>query len=142
MHAVQPMKQHMTPKRQTAPDATAPLIRVIGADRATLDLLTEWLTSSGFSVATEGEADPPAREAAALVIIDIPFTRHGGHEAVQRVAAQYPGTRILALSSTFFSSVSCVGECARALGVDGVLPKPIARDTLITAVKDVLHQRE
>ncbi len=58
---------------------------------------------------------------------------------MQRVAAQYPGIRILALSPTFFSNVSCGGNCARALGVDGVLPKPVARDDLIAAIRDLMH---
>ena len=77
---------------------------------------------------------------AALAIVDVPFTRHGGHEVVQRVAAQYPGVPILALSPTFFSNVKCGGNCARALGVDGVLPKPVARDALIDAVRNLLQR--
>ena len=51
----------MSPKRQTASNATAPLIRVIGVDRAMFDLLAEWLTSAGFAVANGGADDPAAR---------------------------------------------------------------------------------
>ena len=119
------------------PGAAAPLIRVLDTDRATLDLLRERLTSAGFAVASP--SDPAA---AVLTIIDVPFTRHGGHEVVQRVAAQYPGTQILALSPTLFSSVSCSGHCARALGVAGVLPKPIARDALIAAIRNLLSPHQ
>lgn len=115
--------------------AAAPLIRVLDADRATLDLLQEWLTAAGFSVA--GAEEP---RAAALTILDIPFGRHGGREVVQRVSTQYPDAPILALSPTFFSNVECGGQCARSLGVAGVLPKPIARDTLIATVRSLVHQ--
>lgn len=113
------------------------MIRVLDTDRVTLDLLHEWLTSAGFAVAG---ADEPG--AAALTIIEVPFTRHGGPDVVKRVASQYPGTPILALSPTFFSNVSCGGNCARALGVAGVLPKPVARDELIAAVRNALNPRE
>ncbi len=44
----------MSPKRQTASLAKAPLIRIIGVDRAMFDLLVEWLTSAGFAVANGG----------------------------------------------------------------------------------------
>jgi DNA-binding NarL/FixJ family response regulator len=67
---------------------------------------------------------------------------HGGQQVSREVAAQYPGIPILALSPTFFSNVSCGGNCARALGVAGVLPKPIARDALIAAIRDLTRSRE
>jgi FixJ family two-component response regulator len=126
--------------QQSESSATAPLIRVIDADRATLELLNEWLTSAGFAVAVEDDADSAVRGPAVLAIVDVPFTRHGGHEAIQRVAAQYPGIPILALSPTFFSNVKCGGNCARALGVAGVLPKPVARDALLDAIRDVIQR--
>ena len=118
------------------------MIRVIGADRPTVDLLTEWLTSAGFAVADAGGSDPPSRDPVVLAIVDLPFTRHTGHEAVQRVAAQYSGIPVLALSTMFFPNVSCVGHCARDLGVAGVLPQPLARDALISAIHELLHRRE
>jgi DNA-binding response OmpR family regulator len=119
-------------------DKTAvPVIRILDTDRATLDLLNEWLTSDGFAVT--GANDPGV---AALMIVDVPFTRHGGRDLVQRASAQYPGTPILALSPTFFSNVACGGNCARSLGVAGVLPKPIGRDALIAAIRNLLHPSE
>jgi CheY-like chemotaxis protein len=132
----------MNREQQTEPSASAPLIRVIDADRATLDLLHEWLTSAGFAMASGNEADSSASGPAVLTIVDVPFTRHGGPEVIRRVAAQYPGIPILALSPTFFSNVKCAGNCARALGVAGVLPKPIARDVLIDAIQGLLHLHE
>jgi CheY-like chemotaxis protein len=123
----------------SAPDAAASgaLIRVVDVDRATLDLLTEWLRSAGYAVAV---GDDPG--AAALAIMEVPFTRHGGRELVQRVAEKYPGTPILALSPTLFSNVQCGGNCAKALGVAGVLPKPVAHEALIDAIRNLLQRRE
>jgi CheY-like chemotaxis protein len=130
----------MNRAQQTGPNARAPLIRIIDADRVTLDLLHEWLTSAGFAIASGNEVGPAVSGPAVLTIVDVPFTRHGGHEVIRRVAAQYPDIPILALSPTFFSNVKCGGNCARALGVAGVLPKPVARDALIEAIRDLLHQ--
>ena len=118
-------------------DVTTPVIRVLDTDPATRDLLKEWLTSAGFAVANANDGG-----AAALMIVEVPFTRHGGRDVVQRASAQYPGTPILALSPTFFSNVECGGNCARSMGVAGVLPKPIGRDTLIATVRNLLHPRE
>ena len=115
----------------------APLIRVLETDRATLDLLHEWLTSAGFAVASANEPG-----SADLMIVDVPFGRHGGRDIVDRASTQYPGTPILALSPTFFSNIECGGRCARALGVAGVLPKPVAQDALISAIRNLLHPRE
>ena len=128
----------MSSTRRTA-SLTAPLIHIIGVDRAMFDLLTEWLTAEGYAVGNGAIDDRAKRAPAAVAIVDIPYTRHGGRDAVQRVAAQYPGIRILALSATFFSNVRCGGNCARVLGVDGVLPKPVARDDLIAAIHNLVH---
>lgn len=131
---------HAAPEPDPSDDAnaaSAPLIRVVDTDRATLDLLNEWLRSAGFRVAGGNDTG-----AAALTIMEVPFTRHGGREAVQRVATKYPGAPILALSPTFFSNVQCGGNCAQALGVAGVLPKPVAQDALIAAIRNLLRPRE
>lgn len=114
----------------------APLIRIVETDRATHDLLREWLTSAGFAVVSGDDPGPTS-----LAIVDVPFTRQGGPEIVQRVASVYPDAPILALSPTLFSNVKCGGGCARALGVAGVLPKPVSQDDLIAAVRNLLPRK-
>lgn len=132
------MLQHLPPPC-TRTDA-GPLVLVADADRATRDLLDEWLAGSGYRVApADPQADPPAGSGAApggaaLIVVDLPFPRQGGQAVLQRLAAQHPGVPILALSSTFFASVACTGPVARELGVAGVLPKPIRREALLAAV--------
>lgn len=119
----------------------APLIRVLDSNRATLELLQEWLRMAGYRTAGQADADV-APEATALVIVDVPFARRGAMEQVQRAAQQFPGAQILALSSTFFPTVRCQGACAHALGVAGVLPKPVARDSLLDAVRRLIETRQ
>ncbi|MBV8209019.1 MAG: response regulator [Burkholderiaceae bacterium] len=111
-------------------------ILVVNADRATFGLLAEWLIAAGYEIVdAEADADGGSSERAfAAAIIDVPFIRHGVTELARRVSTRYPGTPILALSATFFSNVRCGGECARKLGVTGVLPKPVGREALLEAV--------
>jgi DNA-binding NarL/FixJ family response regulator len=113
------------------------MIGLVSRDRATVDLLREWLSADGYAVEDEAHAVPHTRSA--LVIVDIPFARHGALEQLRRVSERHPGARILALSATFFSTVKCGGDCAQALGVAGVLPKPVPRAELLAAVRRLLR---
>jgi DNA-binding response OmpR family regulator len=124
---------------QASPASRPRRILIANADRATFGLLAEWLTAAGYEV-VDGEADAGSAHTSTTfcaAIVDVPYTRHGGVELAQRVSARYPGTPILALSATFFSNVKCSGECARALGVAGVLPKPVDREVLVGVVKQL-----
>ena len=124
---------------QAGSQADAPQQRrilVVNADRATFGLLAEWLIAAGYEV-VDAEADSGSRNAGqafSAAIVDVPYIRHGGAELARRVSAQYPAIPILALSATFFSNVVCGGDCARKLGVTGVLPKPVRREALLEAV--------
>lgn len=106
-------------------------VLVLGTDAATFELLSEWLAADGWQV----EAQSPPGAQPALGVIDVPYVRDGCTEQVRAIAREHPHTPLLALSPTLFGSVLCDGDCARKLGVAGVLPKPLARDALITAVR-------
>lgn len=112
--------------------ASTPQLLVLGADGATLELLREWLGADGYAVTSEPD-DPAQRYA--LVLVDVPFPRQGPSAPLQRVARG--DTPVLALSATFHSTVERSGEVARALGVAGVLPKPIRREALLDAVRSL-----
>jgi CheY-like chemotaxis protein len=112
-------------------------VRVVDADDVLFELIAEWLAAAGHGVIPEsGGAD--CANGIDLVIVDVPFPRQGGLEPLRRLAAEHPRTPILALSSTFFSGVGGNEAVARALGVAGVLPKPLKREALIAAVEDLL----
>jgi CheY-like chemotaxis protein len=112
------------------PTKAAPRVLVLGADAATVGLLDEWLAADGWQVVTQ--AAPGT--ALALAVIDVPFARDGCAEQARDVARAHPDTPLLAMSATLFGSVMCNGDCARKLGVAGVLPKPLAREALRAAV--------
>ncbi len=139
------MKDDPASARVTSTSASRPLVRVSNADATTRALLSEWLTSAGYRVkggtdaGTEGNALEDDR--ATVSIVDVPYTRSGAADIIQNITRLHPGEPILALSATFLSSVSCSGGCARWLGVAGVLPKPLSRETLLAAVARFATQR-
>lgn len=108
-------------------------VLVIDADSALFGLIEEWLVALGYSVIAVSADNEFMAGAVDLVIIDIPFPRRG-RDQLQRIATDYPQTPILALSSTFFTGVENSSAVARALGVAGVLPKPVRHGALIAAV--------
>jgi DNA-binding NarL/FixJ family response regulator len=127
----------------TAPALPAPpplpRARVLlrGADPALAALLAEWLNEVADLVL---EPEPPAAPAprADLHIVDVPFPRRTDPPAGPLQEARGRGVPVLMLSSTFLGAIDCHGPVAAALGVDGVLPKPVARDALLAAVRRLL----
>jgi CheY-like chemotaxis protein len=113
-----------------------PWVLVLDADRATFGLVREWLVGDGWRVS---EAALPG-EAPALVLVDVPYPRHDGAQHLRRIAQAHQGAPMIALSPTFFGSVLCTGDCADALGVAGVLPKPVTREALIAGVRKLARQ--
>lgn len=112
---------------------------IIAADRALFGLLREWLVDIGYVVVEEDKSG--AEGHFDLAIVDVAFPRHGGAQLIARVAGDYPAVPILALSSCFFGDVECQGQVARSVGVQSVLPKPVARDRLVAAVTSLLAQQ-
>jgi len=114
-----------------------PRILVVDTDRALLGLLEEWLDGCAV-VSDEDRAAGPNGGRFDLLIVDVPNPKHGGVEWLHALAARHPGTPIIALSSTFFPGVASTGGVARTLGVACVLPKPVARESLLSAVRGLL----
>jgi len=117
------------------PNSAPPAVLVVDADRDTLALLREWLSDAGWVVLDDATRDPNV--AVQLVLLDLAFPRHGAASVLQRMALEHQGTPVLALSAMFHASIEPRGEVARSLGVAGVLPKPIRRDTLVDAVRQL-----
>lgn len=124
-----------------------PRVAIVGADRATHALLEEWLLADGIEpidgrlAAESAEAEPVRRESADIVLVDVAFPRDQGVAFLRSVADAYPAVPIVALSSGFFANVDCSGPCAKRLGVSGVLPKPVPREALLDALRNVLASR-
>lgn len=133
-----------TPARGDATAATAATGRdaparvlLLDIDPAMADLFEEWLAGDGLQMLRRADAG----ERIALILIDLPFPREDGAARLRRLAQAWPGVPVLVLSSTFFAGVSAQGAVARQLGVAAVLPAPVARDTLRSAVSELLGAR-
>jgi CheY-like chemotaxis protein len=110
-------------------------VLVVDADHALLGLLEEWLIGHGCRVVADRDDGSLVGQSFALAIVDVPFPRRGGSDALHRVARRFPGIPVFVLSSGFFAGIECTGAVARALGVTGVLPKPLGRKALIDALR-------
>lgn len=104
------------------------------------DLAAEWLAEAGYAVRRwAGSAPQPADPAApAVVLLGLAFPRRDGAQQVRSVRSRWPGAPLLLLSPTFHAGVACDGSLSRALGADGVVALPAARDALLGAVQRVL----
>ena len=120
------------PSQREDATANARNVLVLETDQATRSLFVEWLDAEGWQVLDPLSAD--AAEPLSLVVLELAFLRHGDLQPLAEARLRYPGVPIVVVSPTVFPSVGCCGSCAAALGVAGVLPKPIARATLIEAV--------
>ena len=109
-------------------------VLVVDADPALLGLLEEWLAARGCTV----EAAPPTGcDGFDLILVDVPSPRQCT-EALKAIVEAHPRTPILALSSSFFPGVDTTGAVARALGVAGVVAKPVTQRVLLDAVRRLL----
>jgi len=112
-------------------------ILLVEGDAALQGLLEEWLASEGHDVSVDSPSERRSDNWPHLVIVDLPYSREHGVELLRRVAQAHPTAPILALSSNLLTSVASTGAVAHALGASGVLAKPISRDALIAAVRDL-----
>ena len=115
------------------PGAEVPRILIADADPALCGLLEEWLAEAGCRLV---ERDPD------LVIVDLPLSKETGARLLREHAAWHPGKPLVALSSNVFAGVEADGAVARTLGVHAVLPKPLAREALVRALRSLLPQLE
>ena len=101
-------------------------------------LLQEWLAEAGFRVRAFAEPQGPFPEAAELVIVSVSMPKDAGMRRVQEVQTRHPQVPLIAISSQFRSGLSTAGATAHLLGVNQVIAKPLARENLLDAVRDII----
>lgn len=119
------------------PAARAPRVLVVDADADLFGLIEQWLQAEGMHAqVAPGQADGAAVD---LVIVDLPFPSRADIDGLRHQLGAHGGAPVLVLSTTVFASVDCCGPAARALGVDGLLPKPTSGDALRRAVRRLIR---
>ena len=113
-------------------------ILVADADCALFGLLEAWLAGCGCTLAGACGVDELAADGFDVILADIPFPKQDGQGVVKALQHEYPGTPIVALSSSFLPGVEASGSVARELGVASVLAKPVTREALVTALRQAV----
>ncbi|WP_425259771.1 hypothetical protein ACPOLB_02800 [Rubrivivax sp. RP6-9] len=127
------------------PEGRAPCALVIDADADLAGLIEQWLQPEGLQVRTAphpvcGALPAPAEPlSVAVAIVDLPFPSRLHLDALRARLAPHGEVPILVLSTTVFASVDCCGPAARALGADGLLPKPTTGEALRRAVRSLMR---
>jgi CheY-like chemotaxis protein len=116
--------------------AARPVALLVDLEPALQALLQAWLAEIGLRTAP-ADAAPPG--APALLLIGLPYPRQGGSPHLHALTAAWPGIPAIALSPTLLAGVAARGEVARQLGVQAVLPTPVAREALLAAVRALLE---
>jgi len=99
------------------------------------------LERAGYAVESAGngrQALERQRERAAdLMLVDIFMPEMDGIETIHSVRAQYPQTRIVAMSSGVYGMQDYL-KVARDIGADATLAKPFGVDELLQVIRTVL----
>ena len=101
-------------------------------------LLQEWLGQEGYRVHAAADPSGLVAERADLVIVSVYMPKCSGLQRVRDVQAIHPQAPLIAISSQFRSGLSTAGATAQLLGVDQVIAKPLAREDLLDAVRDII----
>lgn len=106
-------------------------------DHLTRALLEEWLREAGYRVR---RGSPCAQHDAPgdLVIVSVFMPKQRGAECVRTIRAAHPGRPLIAISCQFRPGLAAAGAAARTLGVQQVIAKPLTREELLAAVREVL----
>lgn len=133
-----PASRDESPRHDGAVPAPAerPAVLLADLEPALQALLQAWLGEIGLrAIPAEGAASGTP----ALLLIGLPYPREGGGERVHALTSAWPGVPALALSPTLLTGVAARGDVARRLGVQAVLPAPVAREALLAAVRALLE---
>jgi CheY-like chemotaxis protein len=97
-------------------------------------LIEEWLQDAGYRVRSAARM-VSYEDTTDLVIVSVYMPKHAGAQLVREIRAAHPGTPVIAVSCQFYAGLSANGTPARQLGVEQAIPKPLAREELLEAVR-------
>jgi DNA-binding response OmpR family regulator len=99
-------------------------------------LLREWLTAAGYAV--RDSTSDSRLTVPDLAIVSVETPKSESKVLIDGLQREYPGTRIIALSSRARSGLCSNGAAAHALGVGRLLAKPLKRHELLMAVDEAI----
>jgi DNA-binding response OmpR family regulator len=117
---------------------TGPRVALYEEDDLMRALLTEWLRDAGYRVLVAAANGVRPSPRADLVIASLYMPKYTGATVVEELKAAHPGTPLIALSGQFRGGLSSAGLTARSLGAALIIAKPLTRDALLRAVRDMI----
>jgi len=105
------------------------------------ELLRAALEDAGYAVVTAANGTEALaqqrRQPAQVVITDLFMPDKDGFETIQALRADFPGTRIVAISGDSMRTRHEYLESAALIGVDATLRKPIEIDVLLKTLESL-----
>ena len=136
------LESTMPPAGESAGARDLAQILVVEGDERFRELLAEVLRGAGYDCATSDDAEEArsliASQAFAAVISDAQLPGGEGTELLKLVLAEHPGTAPVMLSGSDDRELI---DHAVALGVDGYITKPFARNEVVVGVANALRRR-
>jgi CheY-like chemotaxis protein len=118
-------------------------ILVVDDDADVRGFLRTILAQAGYTVVEACDGKQAFREALAgsvdMVITDLVMPEQEGIETIRRLRRSLPAIGIIAISGAFGGRFL---EVAKILGADAVLSKPVAAETLLAKVAEVLDPQQ
>lgn len=118
-------------------------ILVIEDDAASLELVTTWLRSHGYSVSQADDGNRAismgTEEKFDLVILDVHVPTYDGIEILQFLRRRYVRRPVKVIALTGDSTESVRARLAR-LGIDSFMTKPVELIALLEEVQRLLEQ--
>ena len=112
-------------------------IVVVEKDLLMQRLLVEWLEAEGYSVRAFTSCSQITGSAPDLVIVEVHMPRQGGCDKLGTVRSTWPATPLIAISGQFHGELPVASLAASAIGAQRIIAKPFARNTLLSAVRDL-----
>jgi len=119
-------------------------ILVIDDDEQVLDMLYESLTREGYHVlkASNGEQGLKLyrEESVDLIITDLIMPKKEGIETIIELRQDFPNVKIIAISGGGRTGTKDYLHMAKIFGVQRTFTKPVAREQLLEAIKELIKE--
>jgi DNA-binding response OmpR family regulator len=112
-------------------------IVVVEKDPLMQRLLVVWLEAEGYQVRAFTRCADITGAAPDLVIAEVYMPRQGGCDKLASVRAAWPATPLIAISGQFSGGLPGESPAARDMGAKRIIAKPFARETLLSAVREL-----
>jgi DNA-binding response OmpR family regulator len=125
--------------KETLPAGTT--VDIYEEDRATRELMQQWLNDAGYRVRDYAGTRAPANSPVDLVILATQLPTLQTLGLIGTMRAFFPKTAFIVLPRQDTAEPTCREAAARSSGAARVLSKPVTRQVLLEAVRTLTSRR-